>query len=83
MIEDKVLDLETQMIIHEKECSLLWREQREINERLFKSIDKNTSTLEELKSTIEVSRGSLKVIGWLIAITSGILGIIIAFKKLF
>ena len=39
MIEDKVLDLETQMIVHEKECSLLWREQREINERLFKSID--------------------------------------------
>ena len=83
ILDPEDIAIDTRFLDMKQLRNFFWREQREINERLFKSIDKNTSTLEELKSTIEVSRGSLKVIGWLIAITSGILGIIIAFKKLF
>ena len=73
-----MIELNTQLAVHEAQETEKWKRQNEINESLKELVEKNTEAINSLNVTIANSKGTLKALG----IISLIVGIIIAVSNL-
>lgn len=68
-------ELDVRLSVHEAECAAAWKAQAETNARLLTALEANTKVISELRDTVKVSKGTLKLVGITIAVLSSIAGI--------
>lgn len=73
--QDLYHEIDVRLSVHEAECAAAWKAQAETNARLLTALEANTAVISDLRDTVKVSKGTLKLVGITIAILSSIAGV--------